>query len=161
MRVQRIIHPVGQGAFYSEQLVSDSGKKFTVVYDCGCGMKDQIPQEVESIIEEWLKDIDQIDILFLSHFHNDHINGFDLLRNKAKVVVLPYVSNTIKNAMNQVKASIDSLKTSINSSNDGGRINILIASGPFSITCLPINSLFQNTVFIKPASIGLISSDIS
>lgn len=124
MKVQRIIHPVGQGAFYSEQLISDSGKKFTVVYDCGCGMKDQIPQEVESIIEEWLKDIDQIDILFLSHFHNDHINGFDLLRNKAKVVVLPYISNTIKNAMNQVKASINSLKASINSSNYVDNIDI-------------------------------------
>ena len=131
MRVQRIIHPVGQGAFYSEQLISDSGKKFTVVYDCGCGMKDQIPQEVESIIEEWLKDIDQIDILFLSHFHNDHINGFDLLRNKAKVVVLPYISNTIKTAINahikEIKNPYKAIDKNLNNT------SMLMFSSPMSL----------------------------
>ncbi|WP_300790390.1 hypothetical protein [uncultured Bacteroides sp.] len=33
----RIIHPIGQGAFYTEKIES-CGKIYIIVYDCGSGM---------------------------------------------------------------------------------------------------------------------------
>lgn len=37
--MRRIIHPVGQGAFYSERFVDKDGVKALVVYDCGTTKK--------------------------------------------------------------------------------------------------------------------------
>lgn len=39
IRMCRMIHPVGQGAFYSEEILDNSGEKALVVYDCGTTKK--------------------------------------------------------------------------------------------------------------------------
>lgn len=81
-KVTRVFHPVGQGAFYSESHSYDDAAQYTVVYDCGT-KKDQ----------NWLKSriadsrIVDPDLMFLSHFHDDHYKGIKFLN--PKVIILP------------------------------------------------------------------------
>lgn len=81
-KVTRVFHPAGQGAFYSESHSHDDGAPYTVVYDCGT-KKDQ----------NWLKSriaasgIINPDLMFLSHFHDDHYKGIKFLN--PKVIILP------------------------------------------------------------------------
>jgi ribonuclease BN (tRNA processing enzyme) len=90
----RTFHPIGQSAFYSEKF--ESG--FTIVYDCGGSTKAIVEQEIQNSFE---KD-EKIDIVFISHFHNDHINGLEFLLKYCDVqkVVLPltpYVRIVVQN----------------------------------------------------------------
>lgn len=82
----RTIHPVGQGAFYSET-ISDKNNipVFTAVYDCG-GKVDLLSNEIDKL--------SRVDIVFISHFHCDHINRVQELikRFKPGKVVFPQVS---------------------------------------------------------------------
>lgn len=81
-KVTRVFHPVGQGAFYSELHSYGDAEPYTVVYDCGT-KKDQ----------NWLKSriddsgIVNPDLMFLSHFHDDHYKGIKFLN--PKVIILP------------------------------------------------------------------------
>lgn len=83
----RTFHPVGQGAFYSEIFKlptnSDKSDEYRVVYDCG-SKKDK----------DWLKNrisesfpTKDVDILFLSHFHDDHYKG--IINLQPKIIILP------------------------------------------------------------------------
>lgn len=88
IKMTRTIHPVGQGAFYSETFSNeDNHALFTAVYDCG-GKYDAVIREIKN----WR--VSAVDILFISHFHCDHINGIkDLIKNKAvKKVFFPHIS---------------------------------------------------------------------
>ena len=78
--LKRIFHPIGQGAFFTEQLLDSSIGKIVanVDYDCGSlstGIKSKIMHE----IDESFKDKKSIDALFLSHFDDDHINYVEYL----------------------------------------------------------------------------------
>jgi len=77
--------PVGQGAFYMEKFLDD----FTLVYDCGSYQN--IEQINKSIDNSDL--VDKIDLLVISHFHEDHINGLEhLFKNfTIKKMLLPYL----------------------------------------------------------------------
>lgn len=94
MKVVRTFHPVGQGAFYTEVFLDQKGGQ-VVVYDCGTetGNKAlQIPldNQIDLFKNSFVRN-QQIDILFISHFHADHINGIDrLLANvKVKATIIP------------------------------------------------------------------------
>jgi len=79
----RTFNAVGQGAFYTEK----SGNGFTTVYDCGGQNKKFVEEKIK---KTFLKD-GKIGILFISHFHSDHINGVEFLLthcNIDKVVLL-------------------------------------------------------------------------
>ena len=98
--LQRTLHPVGQGGFYTEQFfVEDTkfpdSKLYTVVYDCG-----SMPvANVENAIDLTFHKGYLIDALFISHFDNDHINGLRKLRQrgiKLRYLVLPLLTNTQK-----------------------------------------------------------------
>jgi beta-lactamase superfamily II metal-dependent hydrolase len=91
--VERIFWPVGQGAFYSEKLKFDDGKEFNIVYDCGSKKKEL----VHPLIDEFFEGT-TIDILFISHFDSDHVNGVPGLKNKARIknVVVPLIHNNDK-----------------------------------------------------------------
>ena len=83
-----VFHPVGQGLFYSGHILSESGR-FTFVFDCGGE-----PTECVSIaVREYALKNDCLDLLFVSHFHEDHVNGLMDLTNATppKMVVMPYV----------------------------------------------------------------------
>lgn len=73
--IKRIAYPIGQGAFYSETHFCDD-KKFTIVYDCDSTTS-------VDILEKEIKHsgIKEIDVLVLSHFHKDHFNGFNIIKD--------------------------------------------------------------------------------
>lgn len=92
MELTRIVHPVGQGAFYTEELCYN-GKYFNAVYDCGTltTCKNKTREElIEHRIKCYLSNLKktEIDIIFISHLHEDHINGIDYLIKNAKVKYL-------------------------------------------------------------------------
>lgn len=79
-------HRVGQGLFASETF-----ENHTIIYDCG-GEKASI---VKKAIDTDLTESCEIDLLFISHYDRDHINGIIHLLNthKVKHVILPLVSD--------------------------------------------------------------------
>ena len=91
-RMQRIIHPSGHGAFFTERIFQEGKDDFIVVYDCGSS--DKYPKEQE-LLENEVKGFfnagDKIDILFISHFDSDHVNGIKHL--------VPYLTTQTKLVM--------------------------------------------------------------
>lgn len=82
----RTIHPVGQGAFYSEIFSVRKKKLFTVVYDCGSNNKRSLTIET--------KQLDKVHLVFISHFHDDHINGIkEIQQNSNPLIVIPGISH--------------------------------------------------------------------
>lgn len=81
--VKRTFHPVGQGAFLTEQFLDDSlgTVLYNVVYDCGSkssGIKAQMEREIRNCFH----DKKGVDVLFLSHFDDDHINYVKFLKDE-------------------------------------------------------------------------------
>ncbi len=98
--IERIFHPIGQGAFYSERHRScniNTNININIVYDCGTtNPKSLAKQRVVS--QSFSKD-DVIHILFISHFDKDHISLIDTLKKAVKrieKVVLPLLHNEQK-----------------------------------------------------------------
>lgn len=98
MEMTRTIHPIGQGAFYTERF-EDGDKTYNVVYDCGSETafsgKGKL---IDNEITQTFKNGEVINALFISHFHNDHINRIEkLLKHcKVKYVFLPIIDNISK-----------------------------------------------------------------
>lgn len=90
--MKRIFYPVGQGAFYAE--LFEGAQNFTFVYDCGGSNQGIIKRE----IDENFTENQVIDALFISHFHNDHINGLKHFLDYADVkkIFLPFLHNNKK-----------------------------------------------------------------
>jgi len=89
-KLERIVYPVGQGGFYSERLFVDGSAHFTIVYDCGSLNRSNLEIQIDN------SGIEKIDLLVLSHFHDDHINGLKYLSRKGiavKTIVMPQLEN--------------------------------------------------------------------
>lgn len=95
MCIKRTFHPVGQGAFYSEDIVFDNGESYCVVYDCGSTSKGV---SLGGYITNTFERGKIIDILFISHLHADHINGIDALKRHCHIrsVVMPFIKEQDK-----------------------------------------------------------------
>ena len=94
MKLIRTFHNVGHGAFYTERFYNeDNNAIFTAVYDCGAFKLNSL----ENIIRNYFREGDTIDFLFISHFHSDHINGFNCLNQWCNIrhIVLPALSNAM------------------------------------------------------------------
>ena len=92
MKLLRSFLPVGQGAFYVEKFVDDNGERvFTAVYDCGTMSK---PFNLDATIYHCFHADEIIDALFISHFHEDHINGVSILLQRCDVqnIFIPYTT---------------------------------------------------------------------
>lgn len=92
--MQRMFLPVGQGAFYCEKFSEkDFCGNVNVVYDCGSisGLS-VLKSEIERVFDQG----EIIDAVFLSHLHEDHINGLPILVKRCKVqrVYLPMMDTT-------------------------------------------------------------------
>ncbi|MBR4854093.1 MAG: MBL fold metallo-hydrolase [Alistipes sp.] len=108
--VKRIIHPIGQGAFYTERL-NIGEVEYNVVYDCGSLRRSKV---VQTEVNSYYEDGDVIDILFISHFDNDHINGLLHLKKKCVIrnVVMPLIDGNHKWVyLSRLDASLRSIIT--------------------------------------------------
>ena len=110
MIFRRTFYPVGQGAFYVEEFKLYDGSMFTIVYDCGSTtLKIRgIEKEIERVFPKG----HQIDILFISHFHADNINGINKLRKHCRIkeVIMPLINDKteiiILQALNYIETGI-------------------------------------------------------
>lgn len=93
-RIFRQFHPVGQGAFYTEHIFCNH-EKFNVVYDCGSSTNKAF---VESQIQKSFEKGETIHALFISHLHEDHINGIPFLIEYCQVknIFFPLISDVNK-----------------------------------------------------------------
>lgn len=100
MKLIRNIHNIGQGAFYTEKFYNDENNNIAnIIYDCGC--ERNIPLRAKELIKKSFKleKKDTIDILFISHFDADHVNGILTLKesvNKISYVIIPELSEEEK-----------------------------------------------------------------
>lgn len=92
---KRTLHPVGQGAFFSEQFFDATMENvlYNVVYDCGSFTS--LPSLMEYEIRNTFEKNAHIDLLFISHFDEDHVNELMTLQNQAKIdketkVIVPF-----------------------------------------------------------------------
>lgn len=92
VELTRTFLPVGQGACYLEEFVfseKQNKTKFVMMYDCGCTSTDW----AKKVLKKELENISEIDLLILSHFHEDHVNLLPYLQNlkvNIKNVWIPY-----------------------------------------------------------------------
>ena len=105
--MQRAFHPVGQGAFYSEHFCDESNKRLVnVVYDCGTSTEKRY---IEEEIEKGFKEGEIVDAVFISHLHDDHINGIPyLIRHcDVKKIFFPLLETPGKNFLVKLKAIVE------------------------------------------------------
>lgn len=90
--MERIFHPIGHGAFYTERFYEDGNDDplFTAVYDCGSFSYGQL----KGIIDTTFKKEDKINLLFISHFHFDHISMVQHLKSRCDIdyIIVPVLS---------------------------------------------------------------------
>lgn len=78
INVSREFHPVGHGAFFTERFQERGNDDIIVVYDCGC--KSKIEEQVlKQEVDNYFSEGEKINILFISHFDSDHVNGIKYL----------------------------------------------------------------------------------
>lgn len=90
MKLIRTFHPVGQGAFYTEDF-----ENFKIVYDCGSSTKSKKKSLlIKKIIESTFIKKQVIDAVFISHLHEDHVNGLKSLLKHCIVrkLFLPFIT---------------------------------------------------------------------
>lgn len=87
MTLHRCIHPSGHGAFFTEIIHEEGAQDIIVVYDCGC-KEDSEKTLLKREVNEFFRNRKTIDILFISHFDSDHVNGIKLL--------MPYIDKSTK-----------------------------------------------------------------
>ena len=74
---ERYVFPVGHGGFAGEKIGN-----FVVAYDCGSLSSTSM---VENCVDHASEHVDHVDLLFISHFDNDHVNGLRYLLSQVKV----------------------------------------------------------------------------
>jgi len=82
MEVTRTFHSIGQGGFYTESF-DDLPDKPMVVFDCGGKSSKLMKDYINSFLPTRSKAT--IEAVFISHLHDDHINGLQHLIDRANV----------------------------------------------------------------------------
>ena len=81
-----VFHGVGQGLYYSGEIKSNK-EAINFIYDCGTATHDKLNAITKSVPKK-------IDFAVISHFHEDHINGFVKLlqekKHEIKKIYIPY-----------------------------------------------------------------------
>lgn len=87
---------VGHGGFSKETFYNDEEKPaFSIVYDCGSYRPKEIEEKIDKNTLPDKKEV--INILFLSHFDNDHINGVERLLDRCQVqkLMMPLYNTSV------------------------------------------------------------------
>lgn len=95
LKQEFIIHPVGQGLFYSGKISWNSQVKFRMVFDCGSVTDGSGEEEVELYRDLDFTADKVLDLLVISHFDEDHICHLNLLLDggiKVRKLVMPFLS---------------------------------------------------------------------
>lgn len=100
----RVQHAVGQGGFHSAVVrgldANGDAYEFTYVYDCGAGASATVPITIKNAIKRIEASprtagstAGTIDLLVISHYDRDHINGAQHLVHELNVrrILLPYL----------------------------------------------------------------------
>lgn len=86
-------HPIGQGCFYTGKIVLNNTNhiEFNFVYDCGTDSKMSFLENEIDIYKASLSK-KTIDLLIISHFDQDHVNGIIRLLSgiKCERLIIPY-----------------------------------------------------------------------
>lgn len=97
MYLKRKFHNVGQGLFCTEKFSTEKGQVpfFNIIYDCGTLNSQNLVNN--AIAAEFGPITDRkvdIDFVFISHFHADHISGLDTLQKycNIKEYIIPALS---------------------------------------------------------------------
>ncbi len=90
---ERHQHPVGHGFFHTASVGAGDGPRFEYVYDCGA-KKSKAALAPAVVAYSASLSGPTVDLLVLSHFHADHVNGLDMLfgRKQIDTAIIPYVS---------------------------------------------------------------------
>ncbi len=91
-KVRKCFHAVGNGTLFSGQIINtENNEVFNWIYDCGSTSKTTILDKVTSL-PIWFQSTKTIDMLVISHFDNDHVNGIEELLKTfyVKRLILPY-----------------------------------------------------------------------
>lgn len=111
-------HNVGQGLFYSGILNKKDTKShaiFSFVYDCGTDSSMAfLKSEIDSFKLLLPAKEKKLDLLVISHLHDDHVNGLEYLLKDIKVdtVVMPYIDDGLKSLpLVESSANSDFLRT--------------------------------------------------
>ena len=130
MRHTRTYYPVGHGAFFVEKLDYGADHPFIAVYDCGDSAKGTLVHKYAQ--QEFGKTEDgfreKIDILFISHFDSDHINGLKYLKSyitQNTRVFLPFFYDKYKKLYKSSKR--DGIKIVLNILSEIGITPILVS----------------------------------
>lgn len=85
---------VGHGTFFTGSVRDEHGASFSWAYDCGSKRPTRVGEAVASLeySQDWPTD-HALDMVAVSHFDDDHINGLELLlaRHRVKYLVLPFL----------------------------------------------------------------------
>lgn len=106
LKVKRIFYPAGQGAFYREAFYRDGKNIFNAVYDCG-SKTEYGRNNINKCIDNW-EGKREVDILFISHFHEDHISNIKNLNEKC------HIKNIVAPRLNQKNINILKLSYLVN-----------------------------------------------
>jgi hypothetical protein len=89
MRADFKFYNVGQGCFYGGA-IKHNKTNFVVVYDCGSVTKGK---PLKPAINEFKQKFSHIDLLIISHFDQDHVNGIEELIKGIRVerIIMPYM----------------------------------------------------------------------
>ncbi|MDP3410356.1 MBL fold metallo-hydrolase [Bosea sp. (in: a-proteobacteria)] len=90
----RTQHPVGQGFFHSAECRDTPSGSIQLRYVYDCGSKQTFSTSRDAAIDAFLADPAPLDILFLSHAHDDHVLGVPRLIDgrPPKTVVMPFLT---------------------------------------------------------------------
>ena len=92
MEARRVQHAVGHGFFHSGTIEGNALGRFDYVFDCGGENKDTIKAAVARFAAG--RDARHLELLAISHFHEDHVGGIEALLEAVhvRIAVLPYLS---------------------------------------------------------------------
>ncbi|MBR1892028.1 MAG: MBL fold metallo-hydrolase [Lachnospiraceae bacterium] len=102
-------YPVGHGLFYAGR-INKENSYLTFVYDCGSKWDDGLLADAIERNRDFMACSQQLDYLFISHLHCDHISGIARLIDSfpygVRALLMPYVSFA------EYMAGLNSLKDS-------------------------------------------------